>query len=297
MPVGRPERAHGGRPPPPVYRAAPSPASDATLDDVARRLAAHPAVHGAALLGSGQRSALNSASDIDLLIVVDEDRATLRGAVTQIDGRMGDVIFATTREIAEIAEIADAASARDAGAWVGMIASHLESARILLDRNGDLARAQIQARRSSVASEAEPGAAYRAWNKINYDRQHNRRMLTSDDPAYAAALDSRMLYGLDDAFTGYFATRGMRWRGEKAAVSHLREHDPAFLTLFQQALAEQDRSEKFALYEQLCQRATAPAGGLWPDEPTSAHLRDPAAASPEAHTEATAFIASLFEDG
>ena len=199
MPVGRPERAHGGRPPPPVYRAAPSPASDATLDDVARRLAAHPAVHGAALLGSGQRSALNSASDIDLLIVVDEDWAALRSAVTQIDGRMGDVIFATTREIAEIA---DAASARDAGAWVGMIASHLESTRILLDRNGDLARAQIQARRSCAASDAGPGAAYRAWNKINYDRQHNRRMLTSDDPMYAAALNVRMLYGLDDAFTG-----------------------------------------------------------------------------------------------
>ena len=294
MPVGRPERGHGRRPPPTVYRAASSPASGAPLDDVVQRLAAHAAVHGAALLGSGQRLALNSVSDIDLLIVVDEDWAALRGAVTRIDGRMGDVLFATTREIAEIS---NAESTRDAGAWVGMIASHLESARVLLDRNGDLATAHIQARRSCAASDAEPGAAYRAWNKINYDRQHNRRMLESDDPVYATALDVRMLYGLDDAFTGYFATRGLRWNGEKAAVSYLREHDPAFLTLFQQALAEQDRRAKFALYEQLCQWATAPAGGLWPDEPTSAHLRDPSSASQEAHAEATAFIASLFDDG
>ena len=292
MPVGRPERGHGRRPPPLVYGAASSPANGATLDDLLRRLAAHAAVHGAAFLGSGQRSALNPVSDIDLLIVVDEDWAALRSAVTRIGGRMGDVFFATTHEIAEIS---NAESTREASAWVGMIASHLESARIVLDRNGDLTRAQIQARRSSAASHAQPGAAYSAWNKINYDRQHNRRMLESDDPVYATALDVRMLYGLDDAFTGYFAIRGLRWNGEKAAVSYLREHDLAFLTLFQQTVAEQDRRAKFALYEQLCERATAPAGGLWPDKPTCAHLRDPAAASPEAHAEATAFVVSLFD--
>ena len=259
-----------------------------------RRLAAHPAVDGVALCGSGRGEALTPASDLDLLIVVDEAHGALRTGVTQIDHRMGDLLFATT---SEIAEIASAESALDPGTWVGMIASHLEGAEIVLDRNGDLTKAQLQVRRSQSASDTEPGAAYRAWNKINYDRLHNRRMLESDDPVYAAALDARLLYGLDDAFTGYFATRGLRWQGEKAAVRYLREHDPAFLTLFQQAVAEQDRPAKFALYEQLCQQATAPVGGLWPDEPTSAHLRDPAAASPEAHAEATAFIASLFDGG
>ena len=260
-----------------------------------QRLAAHAAVHGAALLGSGQRLALNSVSDIDLLIVVDEDWAALRGAVTRIDGRMGDVLFATTHEIAKIA---NAESTRDAGAWVGMIASHLGSARVLLDRNGDLATAHIQARRSCAASDAEPGAPHTGrGTRSTTTGSTIAGCSTSDDPMYAAALDVRMLYGLADVFAGYFATRGMRWNGEKAAVSYLREHDPAFLTLFQQALAEQDRRAKFALYEQLCQWATAPAGGLWPDEPTSAHLRDPSSASQEAHAEATAFIASLFDDG
>ena len=78
-------------------------------------------------------------------------------------------------------------------------------------------------------------------------------------------------------------------------MRYLREHDSAFLALFQQALSERDRHAKFDLYERLCQRATAPVGGLWPDEPTSAHLRDPTAASPEAHAKASAFLASLFE--
>ena len=259
-----------------------------------QRLAAQPAVQGVALCGSGRDAALTPVSDIDLLIVVDEAHANLRSGVTRIDGRMGDLLFATT---GEIAEIADAESPLDAGAWVGMLASHLERAEIRFDHDGSVARAQAQIRRCDLASDAAPGAAYRAWNKINYDRQHNRRMLASGDPDYVAALDVRLLYGLSDVFTGYFATRGLPWQGEKAAVRYLREHDPAFLTLFQQALSETDRQAKLALYEQLCGRATAPVGGLWPHGATSAHLRDPAAASREAHAEATAFIASLFEDG
>lgn len=263
-------------------------------DDVVQRLAGHQAVRGVALCGSARDEALTRLSDIDLLIVVDEAHADLRSGVTCIDGRMGDLLFATTREIAEIAS---AVSALDAGAWVGMLALHLERADILFDQHGALARAQAQIRRCELASGAEPGAAYRAWNKINYDRQHNRRMLESDDPDYAAALDVRLLYGLVDVFTGYFATRGLRWQGEKAAVRYLREHDLAFLHLFRRAHSESDRRTKFDLYEQLCQQATAPVGGLWPDQPTSAHLRNPAAASPESHADATAFIASLFEDG
>ena len=233
-------------------------------------------------------------SDIDLLLVVDEAHANLRSGVTCIGGRMGDLLFATT---GEISEIANAESALDAATWIGMLASHLERADILLDRHGALAMAQAQIRRCELASSAEPGAAYRAWNKINYDRQHNRRMLESDDPDYAAALDVRLLYGLVDVFTGYFATRGLRWQGEKAAARYLREHDPEFLALFQQAHSENDRRAKFGLYERLCEAATAPVGGLWPDGATSAHLRNLAAASTEVHTEATAFIASLFEDG
>ncbi|MCY3784248.1 MAG: hypothetical protein OXG79_10720 [Chloroflexi bacterium] len=276
------------------YRAVPSPAGDSTLADVVRRLAARSAAQGVALCGSGRDQTLTPVSDIDLLIVVDEAHAYLRSGVTQVDGRMGDLMFATTREIAEIAT---AESALDAGTWVGMIASHLERAEILFDRDGSLARAQIQIRRCELAPGAAPGAAYRAWNKINYDRQHNRRMLASDDPGVAAALDVRLQYGLSDVISGYFATRGLPWQGEKAAVRYLRDHDSAFLTLFQQALSENDRRAKFDLYERLCLMATAPVGGLWPDGATSAHLRDPAAASPEAHAEATAFIASLFEDG
>ena len=277
--------------PPWRYGAVCSPSSSATLDEVVERLATHPNVAGAALGGSGQESALAAVSDLDLLIVVDEAWGDLRVGVTWIDGRMGDLLFATPREIEAIAS---AKPPLCADPWVRRLALFLSSARILLDPSGALAKAQTAAlHRSDAATEPTRGAAYSAWNKINYDRQHNRRMLASDDPVYATALDVRLLYGLADVFAGYFAIRGLRWEGEKTAVRHLREHDPDFLRLFRRCLAEQDRSAKLTLYERLCQEATAPAGGLWPDEPTSAHLRDRDAATPEAHAAATAFVQSL----
>ena len=269
----------------------PSPASTATLDDVVLRLGSHPDVEGAALGGSGQNSHLTGASDIDLLIVVVEKWSTLRVGVTWIEGRMGDLLFATT---SEVESIADAEPALSAPGWVGRVAAFLAGARILVDQGGRLVRAQGAARQWPDAAFAPTRSdAYRAWHKINYDREHNRRMLTSDDPDYETALDVRLLYGLDDVLTGYFAIRRLRWEGEKAAVRYLRERDPAFLALFRRCIAEQDQAAKFALYDQLCQKATAPVGGVWRDEPTCAHLRDSESVTPETHAEATAFVQSL----
>ncbi len=269
----------------------PSPANTATLDDVVRRLGSHPDVEGAALGGSAQHSQLTAASDLDLLIVVVEKWSNLRVGVTWIESRMGDLLFATPNEVESIAH---AEQALGANVWIRRLAAFLASARILVDQGGKLTRAQKAARRWPDAAFAPTrNDAYRAWHKINYDRQYNRRMLASDDSDYATALDVRLLYGLDDVFTGYFAIRNLRWEGEKAAVRYLREHDPAFLKLFRRCLAEQDRDARFVLYEQLCQEATATAGGLWLSEPTSAHLRDPSSATPKAHAEASAFVRSL----
>ena len=275
----------------PRYRAVPSPASGATLNDVVRRLESHPDVEGAALGGSGQDSKLTGPSDIDLLIVVVDKWSNLRVGVTWIEGRMGDLLFATT---SEVEAIADADPALGADGWVRRVAAFLAGARILVDPGGSLARARKAAQLwSEEALGPIRGDAYRAWHKINYDRQHSRRMLASEDPDYATALDVRLLYGLDEVLTGYFAIRSRRWEGEKAAIRFLGEHDPAFLELFRQCLAEKDRHARFALYEHLCQEATAPAGGLWASEPTSAHLRDSGTATPEAHDAATRFIRSL----
>ena len=274
-----------------IYRAQASPASSTTLDELVQRLATHRDVAGAAIGGSAKASPLADASDIDLLIVVGEEWSNLRVGVTWIDGRLGDLLFATTGEIDAIAS-ADPPVAPDT--WVGRVASFVADARIVIDYGRRLATARRAARQLPETALASRGSdAYRAWHKINYDRQHNRRMLASDDSDYATALDLRLLYGLDDVFTGYFAIRCLRWEGEKAAIRYLRERDPAFLKLFKRCLAEQDRDAKFALYEQLCQEATTLAGGLWPEEPTSAHLRESKSATPETHAAATAFVQSL----
>ena len=177
-----------------MYRAQASPASGTTLDEVVQQLATQRDVAGAAIGGSAKDTPLTDASDIDLLIVVGEEWSNLRVGVTWIDGRLGDLLFATTGEIDTIAG-ADPPVPPDT--WVGRIASFVADARIVIDYGGRLATARRAARQwPDTALAPRDSGAYRAWHKINYDRQHNRRMLRADDPDYATALDIRLLYGL-----------------------------------------------------------------------------------------------------
>ena len=124
-------------------KAIPSPVADTLLSEVVRRLAAHPSIEGVALGGSGRDSAMTPVSDIDLLIVVEEAWASLRGGVTQIDGRIGDLMFVTTSKIQELT-----ATGLETGKDVSLpfVAPSLANARILFARAGRLARARDRMR-------------------------------------------------------------------------------------------------------------------------------------------------------
>ena len=76
-------------------------------------------------------------------------------------------------------------------------ASHLESARVANTSRLTSSRVLRGFRRGA-------GAAFA-------DRRRMRVMY----------VDVRMLYGLDDAFTGYFAIRGLRWNGEPPISAHV----------------------------------------------------------------------------
>jgi hypothetical protein len=67
----------------------------------------------------------------------------------------------------------------------------------------------------------------------------------------------------------YFRVRGEPWEGEKQAIRYLVAHDPEYLEMFRQSLAETNRERKVQLYEQLAALTLAPLGGLWGDGATA----------------------------
>ena len=242
------------------------------------------------LVGTTGQGPLAPSSDYDLVIVLTDGAPPLQGAVMHVDGRLGDMLFATT---AEIGEITAGNRVFDPEEWPGRIARLLESGRIAFDRHGNLARAQGKMRAGCAVSETPRDSADTYWDSVNYNLRHNRRMLSSSDEVYRTALDVRLLHALADLFVGYFMMRGLPWYGEKAAVRYLKEHEPDFLSLFECCVAEGDRERKFELYEELCGRATAPVGGLWAPTDMSVKLRPGAAIDARTEAEALDFLERL----
>jgi len=117
------------------------------------------------------------------------------------------------------------------------------------------------------------GQSHRVWFGINFNFAHNKRYFNSGDDGYLQALEVRLLYCLMDLLSGYFVLRGIPWKGEKAALHFLHQHDPDYLTLFQQTLRQNKLTEKFRLYSLLVEHTVAGFGGIWADDEGSVLMK------------------------
>jgi predicted nucleotidyltransferase len=232
-----------------------------TLDEFIARLSCHQLVDGIVLIGSTGRGDLTPTSDYDLLLVLSQMPAPFTVALTWIDHRLTDIIFATRQQIEEILALDTPANGEE---WPGRFIQWLQTGRIAFDRTGRLAQAQTKVQSDNSLLPLDNYDVYMAWFGLNYNLNQTRRLMAAEDPVYWIAADIRLAhYGTSDLLWRYFRIRKLRWQGEKSAVRYLSSHDPNYLTLLQQFLAAGERRAKFSLYEQLVALAAAPGGGLW----------------------------------
>ena len=261
--------------PPFPDRARPSAAlslsTDLSFRQVTTMLSSSPLIEGVLLVGSAATNRLSPESDYDLVVILSPDAPHVQYGITYVDHRLTDLMFFSRNEVQEFLGLESPVSA---DARLGALVLWLEQGDIVIDRFGLLTRAQEKAREATWLLGPEDLEAYRAWNSINFNLRHNRRMLRSDDPIYHRALAVRMLYCVHDVLMGWFRVRGLPNRGEKHAIRHLEEHDPAFLRLFEATVGEPVTEQKVALYEKLAAMALAPFGGLWEGEVTVMNAAD-----------------------
>lgn len=256
------------------------------LDALIARLAACADIAGVLALGTTRGNRLTTASDLDLVLVLSAWPAPIHVGVTHVAGRLTDLLFLDLVKVRALAANDQSLPLSDPLA-VG--AAWLLTGEILFDRHGDLARAQARLR-SMPDSPLRPrttGELYGMWFHLNFNLAHNRRLHASDDPLYRLALDYRLLFCLADLLVQYIELHGMRWEGEKTALRYLAAHDPAYLQLYRQALGAVSRTERFALYEQLCALTCASVGPLWPAQTTLFVFED------GQHTDAARVAAAL----
>jgi len=237
------------------------------LEEVIVRLSKSEAVEGILLIGSANEGRLTSASDYDLVVVLNKMPVPLHVGLTWINHRLTDLLFVKAGELDDITALAEPVSAPKP---MGRLIRWLHSGKILFDRSGRLQRCQSKVRSGTWTKAANEFEVYGAWFGVNYNLAQTRRMLASADPDYRMTAKVRMvIYGTSGLLWDYFTIRRMPWEGEKQALRYLESHDPEYFKLFHQFVKAGTCEKKLRLYEQLAKRTTAPAGGLWGENDTA----------------------------
>jgi predicted nucleotidyltransferase len=262
-----------------------------TLDQAIAWLARRRVVDGIVVIGSAGQNALTPASDYDLLVVLADMPVPLHVALTYIDRRLTDVIFVSVADIDRL--LTSEAQTVPAVSEEGKLIWWLQTGRIAFDRLGRLRRAQAWTQSGQRFHMASEGELYSAWFGISYDVMQTKRMLASADPTYVMMVDLRLLFSLHDLWLDYFRVRKLLYPG-KEAIRYLADHDPSYLELFRQCLAEIDRQRKVQLYEQLARLTIAPVGDLWEEGRTAVQLKPGVEWRPGMVEDALAFWEGLF---
>jgi predicted nucleotidyltransferase len=247
--------------------------NDWNLEKTIVQISKSESVMGIMQIGSLCRKQVSSQSDYDLVIIFDEAAKSWYVGVTFIENRLTDLIFVRSSEIERVLALDTPVAQNDE---LAPIIRWVRDGEILYARSKSLQHTQEKTRTQALIEPIDDEAAYSAWFRINYNLAHLRRMLTSNDSVYKLAANIRIaVYGHSDIWFGYFTIRRIEFLGDKAAIRYLCEHDPEFLSSYQQFInGKSSVDEKFAAYERVASMATAPMGTLWPEISTVMNLEN-----------------------
>jgi predicted nucleotidyltransferase len=247
--------------------------NDWNLEKTIVQISKCESVMGIMQIGSLCRKQVSTQSDYDLVIIFDEAVKSWYVGVTFIKNRLTDLIFVRSSEIERVHALDTPVAQNDE---LAPIIRWVRDGEILYARSKSLQHTQEKTRTQALIEPIDDEAAYSAWFRINYNLAQLRRMLTSNDSVYKQAVNIRIaVYGYSDIWFGYFAIRRIEFLGDKAAIRYLCEHDPEFLSSYQQFInGKSSVDEKFAAYERVASMATAPMGTLWPEISTVMNLEN-----------------------
>jgi len=247
--------------------------NDWNLEKTIVQISKSESVMGIMQIGSLCRKQVSSQSDYDLVIIFDEAAKSWYVGVTFIENRLTDLIFVKSSEIERVLALDTPVAQNDE---LAPIIRWVRDGEIIYARSKSLQHTQEKTRTQALIEPIDDEAAYSAWFRINYNLAHLRRMLTSNDSVYKQAVNIRIaVYGHSDIWFGYFMIRRIEFLGDKAAIRYLCEHDPEFLSSYQQFInGKSSVDEKFAAYERVASMATAPMGTLWPEISTVMNLEN-----------------------
>ncbi len=227
-----------------------------SLPKLLEKLKSSPRVKGLFTTGS-TASRLAPYSDIDLVVILDKNAEELRAVYTTIEKHFSDIFFFDVEFLDKVKKM----NKVPANSFEGMLLSWLMKGRIEHDPDGLLTNLKKIATSTKLVIPSSEKAE--VLTRINYGLIANRRYLSSDDAAYHAALELRLLYSVIELVTAYFTLRDIPWRGEKDAIQFLAVHDPEYRDLLFACMRSISLKEKMRGYEVLFQKTVTDPEQIW----------------------------------
>ncbi len=224
-----------------------------SLETIIQKLEQKPEVDAVFLTGSIGNNTSTADSDIDLIIILKDNTQGIESIFTWIDGVFADIYFFDLENIKSIIEsnTLSSESGHMSDKMNHLLYVWLKKGEIRFDKSGELTKLK------SMEKELVPVSEQKKWNSwvnTNYNFEANTRYFNAKDSKYHEALEMRLLYSVIQVICTYFDFIGEQWRGEKLAITYLKEHDLDFYEMFIRYTKATNLGERFTEYSVMVHR-------------------------------------------
>lgn len=230
-----------------------------TLDGYITNLKNHDEVDAVFVTGSYGLKEQHQHSDLDLVIVLQENTHNIRSVFQWIDGVFSDIFFFDHADLERISKTDEfSGNSMDA-----IFLTWLSKAKIFFDKSGKLTELKnnVDNKKVSISTSEKDSV----WQQINHNFINNTRYFHSNDPLYHEALEVRLQHSVVELLTGFVALNDMPWRGEKEAVQLIKERGSSFYAAYQTFLASADVTGRYNAYKEMFEHVAPPTYKPWLD--------------------------------
>lgn len=216
------------------------------FDKVIEKLKSDDNVDTVFMTGSNHNNEAKTYSDIDLVVIFKENKDELYCLYDWIDGIFAEIFFFDLNDLKRIAT----SEKLDIESFDTILLDWIKKSNIYFDKSRTLTELKSKAQNidtSQQSSKSKEGF----WQRINHNYIVDKRYFDSVDSLYHEALEIKLFYSMEQVICAYFAFRDIPWRGEKNAISYLKENDSNFYQLFKNYTSAASLEERFDAYSKI----------------------------------------------
>ena len=240
------------------------------------------------MTGSNHNDEAKAYSDIDLVVILKENKDELYCSYNWIDGIFTEAFFFDSNDLKRIASN----NKMDSESFDAILLDWIKKSNIYFDKSGILTDLKSKAQNIDTLNQSDRSKEG-FWQRINHNYIADKRYFDSGDKLYHEALEIKLFYSMEQVICAYFAFRDIPWRGEKNAVLFLKENSHEFYKLFQNYTSATSLKERFEAYSRMFNAVFTDKYKKWTKNDGIILKKDFSVADP--HDSTVSYAKSFFE--